>query len=180
MSANTGVGDAKVKHYFEGSMWLTKDIPNYELYTKYNTGQGGKAEVQDGTAGVPFGSKRSRDLTRQIRKAGEDTIGLPRLIQVQALFRLGDTISEYILAPAQIPELTQNSAATLQFHHGKEYRTVGLLNGLGHPVKRDGVGDYPHLTTEAHKPLRTYTNLRGPCSSKVENSWSNYAYSTCG
>jgi hypothetical protein len=37
MSANTGVGDAKVKHYFEGSMWLTKDIPNYELYTNYNS-----------------------------------------------------------------------------------------------------------------------------------------------
>ena len=35
-STNTGVGDAKIKHYFEGSMWVTKDIPNYELYIDYN------------------------------------------------------------------------------------------------------------------------------------------------
>jgi len=36
MSSNTGVGDAKIKHYFEGTMWVTKDIPNWELYTEYN------------------------------------------------------------------------------------------------------------------------------------------------
>jgi hypothetical protein len=36
-SSSTGVGDAKVKHYFEGTMWVTKDIPNYELYTNYNS-----------------------------------------------------------------------------------------------------------------------------------------------
>jgi hypothetical protein len=35
-SSSTGVGDAKVKHYFEGSMWVTRDIPNYELYIEYN------------------------------------------------------------------------------------------------------------------------------------------------
>jgi hypothetical protein len=35
-SSSTGVGDAKVKHYFEGSMWVTQDIPNYELYVDYN------------------------------------------------------------------------------------------------------------------------------------------------
>jgi len=37
LSSNTGVGDAKIKHYFEGSMWVTKDIPKYELYTQYNS-----------------------------------------------------------------------------------------------------------------------------------------------
>ncbi len=35
-SSSTGVGDAKVKHYFEGTMWVTKDIPNYELFIDYN------------------------------------------------------------------------------------------------------------------------------------------------
>lgn len=35
-SSSTGVGDAKVKHYFEGAMWVTKDIPNYELFIEYN------------------------------------------------------------------------------------------------------------------------------------------------
>jgi hypothetical protein len=37
-SSNTGVGEAKVKHYFEGNMWVTKDIPNYQLYHNYNSG----------------------------------------------------------------------------------------------------------------------------------------------
>jgi hypothetical protein len=36
-SSNTGVGEAKVKHYFEGNMWVTKDIPNYQLYHEYNS-----------------------------------------------------------------------------------------------------------------------------------------------
>jgi hypothetical protein len=37
MSSSTGVGEAKVKHYFEGTMWVTKDIPNGELYSNYNS-----------------------------------------------------------------------------------------------------------------------------------------------
>jgi len=36
IASNTGVGDAKIKHYFEGNIWVTKDIPNYELYLDYN------------------------------------------------------------------------------------------------------------------------------------------------
>ncbi|HDS01554.1 MAG TPA: hypothetical protein ENO07_05995 [candidate division Zixibacteria bacterium] len=35
-SSSTGVGEAKVKHYFEGTMWVTNDIPNGELYYNYN------------------------------------------------------------------------------------------------------------------------------------------------
>ncbi|NIP41432.1 MAG: DUF4412 domain-containing protein [candidate division Zixibacteria bacterium] len=37
MSSSTGVGEAKVKHYFEGTMWVTNDIPNGELYHNYNS-----------------------------------------------------------------------------------------------------------------------------------------------
>jgi hypothetical protein len=33
---NTGVGEAKVKHYFEGFLWVTKEIPNHEMYNSYN------------------------------------------------------------------------------------------------------------------------------------------------
>jgi len=35
-STQTGVGEAKVKHYFEGTMWVTQDIPSYKLYLAYN------------------------------------------------------------------------------------------------------------------------------------------------
>ncbi len=35
-SSNTGVGDAKVKHYFEGSMWITRDLSNSGTYIDYN------------------------------------------------------------------------------------------------------------------------------------------------
>ena len=37
LSSSTGVGDAKVKQYFEGTMWITKDIPNGEIYSEYNS-----------------------------------------------------------------------------------------------------------------------------------------------
>jgi hypothetical protein len=37
MSSSTGVGDAKIKHYFEGTMWVTQEITNWELYSEYNT-----------------------------------------------------------------------------------------------------------------------------------------------
>ena len=36
LPSHTGVGDAKVKHYFEGTMWVTRDVPNSELYSQYN------------------------------------------------------------------------------------------------------------------------------------------------
>jgi hypothetical protein len=89
---------------------------------------------------APFGPKGCRDMAGQTGGVGEDAIGLTRLVQVKALFGLGDAIGEDILAPAQIPELIQDGTAALQFHHSEEDRTVGLLDGLGHPVQGDGSG----------------------------------------
>lgn len=71
MSSNTGVGEAKVKHYFEGSMWVTKDIPNYQLYTNYNS------KAQSLMRGTDYSSGAFFDI---LSKLDVDSYNLLRLV----------------------------------------------------------------------------------------------------
>lgn len=70
-SSSTGVGDAKVKHYFEGSMWVTQDIPNSDLYTNYNT------KAEDFMRGSRYNAGGFFDI---LEKLDVDQYNLQRLI----------------------------------------------------------------------------------------------------
>ncbi|MBD3218569.1 MAG: DUF4412 domain-containing protein [candidate division Zixibacteria bacterium] len=71
-SSSTGVGDAKVKHYFEGTMWITNDIPNSNLYSAYNS------PTQDYFRGSKYSSGGFFDI---LSRLDVDSYNLNRLVQ---------------------------------------------------------------------------------------------------